>query len=257
MRPIDEPFLCRFIRKAVDLVYPEMEVVGLENLPEDASILVGNHAQAHGPIITEERLHFDHYTWCIAQMMKREEVAEYAYRDFWSKKPKSVRWLYWLASRAIPGPASYILSHGRTIPVYRDSRCIETFRKSMEKLENGCHIVIFPEHEVPYNGILWEFEDGFINIARLYYKRTGKCLQFVPMYLAPRLRKIFLGKPVTFRPDQPIARERERIQGLLMEAVTQLAVSQKPHTVIPYPNLPKKQYPQNLPCEVRKNAKEL
>ena len=67
MRPIDEPFLCRVIRRAVDLVYPEMELVGLENLPAEASIIVGNHSQIHGPIITEERLPFDHYTWCVAR----------------------------------------------------------------------------------------------------------------------------------------------------------------------------------------------
>lgn len=257
MRPIEEPFLCRVIRKAVDLVYPKMELVGVENLPEEASIIVGNHAQVHGPIITEERLHFDHYTWCISQMMNRAEVAEYAYSDFWSKKPKYIRWLYWLASRIIPIPASYILSHGRTIPVYRDNRCIATFRKTMEKLEDGYHVVIYPEHEVPYNNILWEFEDRFIDIARLYYKRTGKQLQFVPMYLAPRLRKIFLGKPIRFQPEQPMAQERERIRLVLMESITQIAVSQPLHTVVPYPNLPKRQYPKNLPCEVYTHAEKI
>lgn len=245
MRPIEEPFLCRVIRKAVDLVYPKMELVGLENLPSEPSIIVGNHSQAHGPIITEERLPFDHYTWCVWQMMNRDEVAAYAYADFWSKKPKSIRWLYWLISRVIPIPASYIMSHGRTIPVYRDSRCLATFRKTMEKLEDGYHIVIYPEHYVPYNHILWEFEDRFIDVARLYYKRTGKCLHFVPMYLAPKLRKICFGKPICFQPDRPIAAERERIRKELMESITQIAVSLPPHTVVPYPNVPKKQYPSN------------
>lgn len=254
MRPIVEPFLCRVIRKAVDIVYPQMELVGMENLPSEASVIVGNHAQAHGPIITEERLPFDHYTWCIAQMMNKDEVAEYAYADFWSKKPKQIRWLYWLASRIIPIPAAYILSHGRTIPVYRDNRCLATFRKTMEKLEDGYHIVIYPEHEVPYNNILWEFEDRFIDIARLYYKRTGKCLQFVPMYLAPRLRKIFLGKAIRFQPEQPMAQERERIRRELMQSITRMALAQPLHTVVPYPNISKKHYPQNLPCEVDKNA---
>lgn len=127
----------------------------------------------------------------------------------------------------------------------------------MEKLEDGYHIVIYPEHEVPYNNILWEFEDRFIDIARLYYKRTGKSLQFVPMYLAPKLRKIFLGKPIRFQPEQPMAQERERIRAMLMESITQLAVSQPLHTVIPYPNLPKKQYPKNLPCEVYTHAEEI
>lgn len=257
MRPIDEPFLCRVIRRAVDLVYPQMELVGLENLPEDASIIVGNHCQAHGPIITEERLPFDHYTWCIAQMMNRQEVARYAYEDFWSGKPRRFRWLYWLVSRILPVPASYIMSHVRTIPVYRDNRCIATFRKTMEKLQEGFHVVIFPEHYVPYNNIVWEFEDRFIDLARYYYKKTGKCLNFVPMYLAPKLRRILIGKPILFQPEKPLPEERERIRVELMESITRIALAQPLHTVIPYPNISKRAYPKNLPYEVYKHAQEL
>lgn len=257
MNPKELPFLCRLIWGLVNIVYPKMEIIGLENLPQEPSIFVGNHAQVHGPIITEERLPFPHYTWCVAQMMNRSEVAAYAYADFWSKKPKYIRWLYWLASRVIPLPASYILSHGWTIPVYRDSRCIVTFRKTLEQLQAGQHIVIYPEHNVPYNNILWEFEDRFIDVARMYYKRTGKCLNFVPMYLAPKLRKIFLGKPIVFQPDRPIDKERQRIRAELMESITQIAISQPKHRVIPYPNIPKKEYPYNLPLEVYNHAEEI
>ena len=64
MRPIIEPPFCKFLRWIVGVVYPNMELVGLENLPEDAFVLVGNHSQAHGAIVAEERLPFDHYTWC-------------------------------------------------------------------------------------------------------------------------------------------------------------------------------------------------
>lgn len=257
MRHAEEPFICRLIRKAVDIVYPGMVLEGLENIPEEPCIIVGNHAQAHGPIITEERLPFEHYTWCVAQMMNRKEVAEYAFTDFWSEKPKHIRWLYRLISRIIPAPASYILSHAQTIPVYRDVRCISTFRTTMEKLDAGFHIVIYPEHNVPYNNILWEFEENFIDVARLYYKKTGKRLNFVPMYLAPKLRRVFFGEPIRFCPDAPYTQERERIRTGLMTAITEIAAAQPLHTVIPYPNMSKRQYPLNIPCEVKHNAEEI
>lgn len=109
-----------------------MELVGLENLPEDAFVLVGNHSQAHGAIVAEERLPFDHYTWCAWQMMDKKEVSRYAYTDFWQDKPKAVRWIFWLASKIIKYPAVYIMTHARTIPVYHDSRCLTTFRRSIE-----------------------------------------------------------------------------------------------------------------------------
>lgn len=246
----EEPFLAHLIRKAVDIVYPKMELEGLENLPEHPCVVVGNHSQAHGAIVTEERLPFDHYTWCAAPMLNRKEVAQYAFEDFWSAKPKSVRWFYWLLSRIIPIPASYILSHGSTIPVYRDSRCVATFKQSVEKLQEGFHLVIFPEHNQPHNNIVHDFQDRFIDVARFYYKKTGENLSFVPMYLAPKLKKIFFGQPIVFDPDAPIAQERRRICDCLMDAITEIALAQPRHTVIPYPNIPKRDYPQNVPCEV-------
>ena len=45
MRPIIEPPFCKFLRWIVGVVYPNMELVGLENLPEDAFVLVGNHSE--------------------------------------------------------------------------------------------------------------------------------------------------------------------------------------------------------------------
>lgn len=245
MQPNKKPFLYRLVWGAVDMVYPEIELVGLENLPDSPSVLVGNHAQAHGPIISEERFPFPHYTWCAAEMLRREDLADYAYRDFWSKKPGYIRWLFWLISRVIPLPASYILSHAQVIPVYHDNRCINTFKQTIAKLCDGNHMVIFPEKDEPYNNILWAFQDRFIDLARLYHKKTGQCLSFVPMYVAPTLKKVFFGKPIRYDPEIPMSEQRERICSYLMDTITELAVSQPKHTVVPYPNIPKRDYPTN------------
>ena len=250
MQPIEEPVLCSIIRKAVDLCYPKMELVGLQNLPEEACVIVGNHSQAHGPIVTEERLPFDHYTWCAWQMMDKREVADYAFEDFWQDKPKYTQWFYWLVSRIIRTPAVYIMTHARTIPVYHDTRCLTTFRRSLEKLQEGFHLVIFPECQEEYNNILYEFQDKFIDLAWMYHKRTGKILNFVPMYLAPKLKKIFFGQPIVFDPEEPRQTERARIKQALMDSITSIACAQPLHIVIPYRNISSKRYPKNLPCEV-------
>lgn len=250
MEHIEEPLLCKIIRRAVDLVYPAMELEGLSNLPEEPCIVVGNHAQIHGPIITEERLPFPHYTWCAWQMMDKNEVSDYAFEDFWSEKPRYTQWFFRLASRLIKHPAVYLMTHARTIPVYHDSRCLTTFRRSLETLQNGFHLVIFPECRREYNNILYDFQDRFIDLARMYYNKTGKRLSFVPMYLAPKLKKIVFGQSIRFDPDVPKAAERQRIKQALMDSITSMACAQPLHTVIPYRNISPKQYPKNLPCEV-------
>ena len=84
-----------------------------------------------------------------------------------------------------------------------------------------------------------------MDIARLYYKKTGKELQFVPMYIAPKLKTMYLGAPIRFQADQPMDEQREKICTYLKEKITEIAVALPVHTVVPYANLPKKDYPKN------------
>ena len=69
------------------------------------------------------------------------------------------------------------------------------------------------------------------------------------MYLAPQLRTAVLGEPVWFDPDAPIAAERARICEALAASITQLAEALPEHTVVPYRNIPRRQYPKNHPKE--------
>lgn len=241
----------RIIKWFVWFFYPRMEVVGAENIPEEASVLVGNHCQMNGPIACELYTPGKHYTWCAGQMMDRREVPAYAFEDFWSKKPKASHWFYRLLSHLIAPLSELIFNQADTIGVYRDTRIMSTFRETVKRLSEGAHVVIFPEHDVKYNHVLYEFQDRFVDIARLYYKKTGKELSFVPLYIAPKLKKMYYGKPIRFCPDNPMEEERKRICSYLMEQITQIACSLPEHTVIPYRNIPKKYYPGNIPQEAR------
>lgn len=239
--------LYKFIKRIVRRVYPKMDVVGLEHLPDGAAILVGNHCQLHGPIACELYLPGNRYTWCAGQMMEWKEVPGYAYQDFWSQKPARVRWLYKIASYLITPLSVLLFNNANTIPVYHDRRVLSTFRETVKRLNTGAHIVIFPEHDVPHNHILCEFQENFVDVARLYCRRSGQPLPFVPMYIAPSLHKMYLGEPVYFDPAAPVAQERTRICTELMDRITAMACALPEHTVVPYRNIPRKNYPSNLP----------
>ena len=242
--------LYRFIRWLVRLFSPKMKVEGLENLPDEPVIAVGNHTQMFGPIAGELYYPGRHYIWCAGQMMHLKEVPGYAFEDFWSFKPKSVRWLFKIASYLIAPLAVCIFNNAHTIAVYHDTRIITTFRETLTRLQEGNSVVIFPEKNERYNNILYAFQDKFIDLGRMYYKKTGKVLSFVPMYIAPYLKTMYLGKPIPFDPAAPVKEERTRICALLMDAITDMAVSLPEHTVVPYRNIGKKNYPKNRPLEV-------
>ena len=210
---------------------------------------VGNHSQMNGPIACELYTPGEHYIWCAGEMMDKKKVPAYAYQDFWSEKPKAVRWFYKLLSYIIAPLSQLVFTNANTIGVYHDAKIITTFKKTVTALQEGASVVIFPEHHVPRNNIICEFQDRFIDVAKLYYKRTGKALAFVPQYLAPSLKTMYLGKPIRFQPDAPLEEERRRICEYLMEQVTEMAQALPKHIVVPYPNMPKKQYPCNIPQE--------
>lgn len=238
-------WLYRLIRAGVKLCYPKMQVEGIKNLPDAPALIVANHAQMNGPIACELYFPGNRYTWCAGQMMHLKEVPEYAFQDFWSRKPRRSRWFYKGLSYVIAPFSVCVFNNAKTIPVYRDARIISTFKTTVKTLCDGASVVIFPEHDAPYNPIVSQFQDKFVDIARLYYKRTGKAVSFVPMYIAPALKTMYIGKPTVFDPEAPMEQERQRICDYLMDEITRTAQELPLHTVVPYRNIPKKDYPKN------------
>lgn len=237
--------LFRIVRWLVWLFYPKIKIVGTENLPDEPCIIVGNHAQMNGPIIGEIHFPGKRLIWCVGDMLHLRDVPLYAFQDFWSEKPKWTHWFYKIASYIIAPLSVFLMSNARTIGVYHDTRILSTFKATVAGLKDKANIIIFPEHNVKYNHILYEFTTGFVEVARLYYKKTGREVSFVPMYNAPKLKGTYLGKPIKFNAMNPIEEEKKRISEYLMNEITAIAESLPEHTVIPYRNIPKKYYPSN------------
>ena len=248
------PWIYRLIYRLVWLFSPKYRIEGAEHLPEGPCVIVGNHCQMYGPIAGEMYTPGEHAVWCVGEMMHREEVAAYAYRDFWSHKPRIVRPFFRLMSHLIVPLALLIFNNAHTIAVYHDNRLLATFRESVQKLQAGNRLVIFPECYTRHNNIVYAFQDKFVDVARFYCKRAGQPISFVPMYIAPALKTVFFGEPVPFCPEAPIAEEREQVCRKLADRITEIALAQPEHLVVPYPNMSRRHYKKNLPLEVYDDA---
>lgn len=232
----------KLIKVCVRLFYGKMEIEGLENLPDNDAVIVGNHTQMNGPIAAELFMPENCYIWCAGEMMNRKEVPEYAFTDFWSQKPRWAHPFYRLASYVITPLAVCIFNNARTIAVYRDMRIMSTFKDSIRKLQEKKTLLIFPEKDEKQNNILYRFQENFVDVAKLYYKKTKTELTFVPLYIAPKLKKMYIGKGIVYDSGKPIEEERIRICDYLSEEITRIARELPEHIVIPYRNIPKKYY---------------
>lgn len=240
-----KPLFYKFLRRIVTIFIRRREFIGIENMPEEPSLYIGNHAQAYGPLVCEAYFPGRKNIWCIGQMMKLKEVPAYAYEDFWHLKPKWIRWFFKLVSYIIAPICSYVMSRADTIAVYKDARLMATYRETMSALEDNINVIIFPESRTEFNNIVNEFQDKFIDVARLYYRKTGKKVKFVPMYNAAKLKKVVFGKPIEYDPNIDINEQRKIICDYLKQEITRIAQELPLHIVVPYNNVKKKDYPKS------------
>lgn len=243
------------IRSLVRFFYGKCQMVGLESAPEEDVVFVGNHAQMNGPIVGELFMPKNCYIWCAWQMMDRKEVPAYAFDDFWSGKPHWTHPFYKALSHLIAPLSECIFNNARTIPVYRDMRIISTFRESIGAFKEKKSLLIFPECRERNNNVVNRFQEHFVDVAKLYYKNTGKEIVFVPIYIAPAMKKAYIGEGIPFRGEADIEEERDRICSSLSQAITQMARDLPEHWVVPYLNVPKKQYVSNKDTEEKRNEK--
>ena len=241
--------LYRLIRALVQFFYPKTAVEYLHEVPDEPVIYVANHAQMHGPIACELYLPGQHCTWCAGEMMQLGEVPDYAFRDFWSHKPWYSRWFFRLLSYIIAPLSVVVFNNANTIGVYHDSRILSTFRQTVQQLQQGYSIVIFPECDTQANAIVNAFQERFVDVAKLYYKRTGREVLFVPLYIAPKLGTMYVGEGVRFDATLPLEQQRRCITQVLSQRITAIARGLPTHRVVPYSNIPKRQYPTNLDKE--------
>jgi hypothetical protein len=247
-------FVYRIVLFLVKVFYPKTEVFGVDNLPDEECVIIANHTQMNGPICAEIYFPRKRYTWCAGEMMHLKEVPSYAFGDFWSQKPKKIQPFYKILSYIIAPLSVCVFNNAQTIGVYKDKRIMHTFKETVKKLSEGADIVVFPEQDKKYNHIVYDFQEGFIDIAKLYHKRCGKEICFVPMYIAPDLKQMHIGKPIRYIADNEAPYEKKRICKYLMDEITDIAVNLPKHTVVPYRNISKKDYPSNKEVQNEKTG---
>ncbi len=212
-----------------------IKLQGKDNVRLDrdiACIFACNHGELYGPIVTNLYIPYSFRPWVISEMTDREEVADYIY----TFTVKRQRWL----PEGLKQPISNLLApflawimHSiESIPVYRNDprKLILTLRDSAAAMEAGDNLLIFPENPNPHGeqqGYLQdgigEFFSGFVTVAQLYERRTGKCAQFYPLYADKKNRLLTFGLPIRYNPDNVPADEQHRVSDHLRSEMMRIS----------------------------------
>lgn len=237
----NKPIFFRVFMRFINIFYHKRTYTGVENI-KSPTVFITNHSQIHAPLTHTLFFPTDAFFWCISDMTEFKKLPSHALNGFWPDKPKSTRWLYKIVAHLL-APLSWFFKRANTIPVYHDSRVIDTYKITLEKIRQGHDVIICPENWTGFDGITNDFHDKFVDIARMYYKEYGKIVTFTPMYTCPALKTNVIGAPIAYNPDTNIRQERQRIVEYIKSTINKMAKELPPHIVVPFSNVGEEKQP--------------
>lgn len=177
------------------------EVVNLGDEPmTEKCIIVSNHANKKGPLSLELSLPIFHARWAASPMMEGYKDRWHYLRDvlyvqkngtnkFWASIKSTIEAIF----------SPYVYKGLKAIPSYIGSRMRKTINYSMECLDNGIAVGIYPENSNSgYHDELIELHTGFVFLSEMYRRKTGEDVPVYPVYIGKvnKKRKVVIGKPI-------------------------------------------------------------
>lgn len=184
-------FLKIFVRKP--------KLVNITNCPiEKKAIYVMNHCGARGPLIFELHFPVRSSPWGAHEMCGNyKERWNYLYHVFYIQK------LHWNKVKAFFVAtffgiiSKWLYNNIGLIGTYTDARFIKSLRNSIAVLNENVSIVIFPEDSSKgYLDKTTSFNNGFIELSKMYYKREKQDLPVYSVYYTKKKNTFFVDEPL-------------------------------------------------------------
>lgn len=200
------------LRSIVDAVLPDMKTEWEVPFDGDPCVFVGNHCGLLGPLdmIGKFELRDDTAPWFNAACMFPKEVPAYVRQDYWWKpgcflEPLFNATLPYLAVLVLPP----VLRTVPGVPVYHDMRVMTTMRQSIRLLKEGNNLLIFPEQPSGWKSHHTWINTGFLQLAPMLHKATGKALKFWPVHIDHKNHVIRVSAPIAYDPQRTVEEQTE------------------------------------------------
>lgn len=222
-------FARTFIFKLADVVYEEAPA------EDEVGVYCCNHAGANGPAMMTLSFQPKHRTWIISYVLNKKQNVNFIFNDFMCGEGRKNKWFWRFLAKLTAAFLRPLLECARPIPVFHDRRVMDTLKESVDALENGDNVVIFPECPKKFSEYVFELYDGFADLGRLYSKVTeGKKLKFYPVYVENVNRKIMIAKPIEYDPTNNPKAERVRISEYVRDGIDRMGRSLPEHKPVAF-----------------------
>lgn len=212
-----------FLKWGIRLVGPKMTTTWEEPFIDEPCIFVCNHVGAMGPIhmVINFPLCEKVKAWCNEGIMNQKSCPAYVRQDYWWEPGCRLEPLYnatipYIAAAVIPP----VLKSAPTIPVYHppgnsEFSVVTTMRMSMAALNEGNHLVIFPEQPSGYKDHHTWINMEWLYLCNVYHRRTGKALRMYPVHIDTAAHEFRVAKPIMYDPERTQEEQKDEIERVL------------------------------------------
>lgn len=173
--------------KTAKILSKKKKVVG--NVPDEPCIFLCRHLDSAGVISSLTTIPAVVRPWCLDCFMSYRSSIKH-FRDYtFSKRFQKGKFFSAIASLFVGTGYCAIAKSAKCIPVYRgekSSRSIQTIKTTVRALENGENILIY--NDIDYADTDTEISSGeifhgFIAVDKMFYRRNGKRVPIVPVFM--------------------------------------------------------------------------
>ena len=201
-----------FVKSIMRIFIKKTEFVYLDKKIDERSIVISNHEGTKAPLAWELYNDIPVRFWGAYEMNSGlKKMYEYQSEVYYHEKH---HWCMFGAKAfcLIASPLTNMFYKGLDlISTYKDSRFKKTIKESVDALNNGDNVVLFPE--VSEKGYLPELEGlhgGFLLLAEVCLKR-GMDVPIYPSYYRKNQKRYIVGKPVLISKLYEGGKTREQI----------------------------------------------
>jgi len=181
---------------------------------EGPCVFVGNHVGAIGPVdmCTKFPLYEKCHAWINNGMMEAKEVPAYVRQDYWWKpggffEPVLNVTVPYLAAAIVP-PILRSVPH---IPVYHDQRIMVTMKQSLQVLQKGEYLIIFPEQPSGWLSHHTWINTAWLRLGELWYRTSGRALKLYPVHVDYKQHVFRVAAPVWYDPSRTFASQEQEL----------------------------------------------
>ncbi len=159
---------------------------------ETPALYVCRHLNMKGPYTTLKTFDFDLHPMALNVFFDKKVCYEHLKNYTFSKRNNIKPKKFSLKAKISALFICNLISSLKCIPVYRgDNKSIITLKKSLEVLDRGESIIVFPDIEYTADYLnVSDIYDGFLYLTEMYKKRAGKNLKIIPLFIDEERREI-------------------------------------------------------------------